>query len=96
MTEQSSQIETFLAQMNGTIEALVLAFGGLVATHSEPEKPMALLQGMLDATRPEKGKVLSPSQAAYFAGTAAAVSKLAAAAKLARDVQAMNRSGTKQ
>ena len=97
MAAQQSPIEAFLAQMNGTIEALVLAFGGLIATHPDPDKPMALLQSMLDAaaTGQQNGEQ-NAAAAAYAAGTRAAVTKLVAAAKLARDVQAMKQAGPTQ
>jgi hypothetical protein len=97
MADQQAPIEAFLAQMNGTIEALVLAFGGLIATHPNPERPMALLQSMLDAASAgQDGKEPNAAAAAYAAGTRAAVTKLAAAAKLAREVQAMEQAGPTQ
>ena len=97
MAQQPLQIETFLAQINGTVEALVLAFGGLIATHPNPEKPMALLQSMLDATATAQGdQKPNAAAAAYIAGTRAAVTRLAEAAKLARDVQAMKQAGPRQ
>lgn len=90
-------IEEFVAQISGTVDALVLAFGGLVALHPEPQKPLALLHSILEAANePASGTPLSPQRKAYLAGTTAAVARLAQAAKLAQDVQAMNQSGPKQ
>jgi hypothetical protein len=45
--------EDFLAQVNGTIEALVLGFGILAATHPEKEKVTALIKTMIDQYAPE-------------------------------------------
>ena len=44
MSEQTA--EELYAQLNGTVEALVLAFGALVATHSEKEKAMAVITAL--------------------------------------------------
>jgi hypothetical protein len=92
---EKSQVEEFLAELNGTVEALVFAYGGLVATHPEPAKPLALLNSLLEAAT--KSSTSSPStQFAHKKGMVAAFSKLAEAAKFAHDVQAMNRGGPKQ
>ena len=39
--------EEFLAQVNGTVEALVLGFGILAATHPEKEKVLDLIDRLI-------------------------------------------------
>jgi hypothetical protein len=92
-----AQLDEFLAHMSGTVEALVLAFGALAATHPEPAKIAALLQSMSTAaTTQEDAEGVSPAQAAYQAGTRSAVSRLANAMALAQQVRAMNQAGPTQ
>lgn len=93
----SQSIEEFLAQLNGTVEALSLAYGGLVATHPDPSKPIALLNSMLEAVKSQEGSsATSPVQDAYKAGTIAAIGRLATTAKLAQDIRAMSEAGPRQ
>lgn len=93
----SQSVEDWLTQMNGTVEALVLAFGAVVATHQSPEKVMMALEGIIKATEQvPQGQADTPAARAYKAGTVAAVSRLSASANLAMQVKAMNESGTRQ
>ena len=92
-----TSVEDFLAQMNGTVEALVLAFGALVALHPEGGKVMELLESIRQKATTQAGDAEhSPQQAAYLAGTTAAVAQLAHAVALARAVRQMNQAGPTQ
>lgn len=91
---QQSEIQQFLAEMNGTIEALVLSYGALLASHQDPSKPAALLGTLAKSTIVEESD--SPAQKAYKTGMSKAVSKLAQAAKLAEQVRQMQQSGPRQ
>ncbi len=68
-------LEEWLAQTNGTLQAIVLACTALIATHPEKEKVLALLQALTEqaADVPQD----TPERQHYKLGIREAVSQMA-------------------
>ncbi|MFA6051539.1 MAG: hypothetical protein WC762_03010 [Methylobacter sp.] len=79
------KIEEWLAQINGQVDALVMAVATLTVTHQDPDKVLTLLCSILKKATKEEADL--PTQKAYKIGTAKAVQQLFAAVELAKKTQ---------
>jgi hypothetical protein len=97
MTDEKNQsLGEWTSQINGAIETFALAYGALVATHTDPEGCLRILEGILArAKTQEASKDISPAQQAYINGTKSAVSQLVAAVEIARQVKLAESGGPK-
>lgn len=80
MTEQTAA--EFYAQVNGTVEALVLAFGALAATHPQKEKVMELVTKL--SSHASENPADSAEIRSYKLGIRKAVATLAESVKTAQ------------
>lgn len=89
-------VQEWLAQVNGTLEAVVLACTSMIATHPEKEKVLALLQSLASAASDAPGD--SPETRSHKLGMRTAVAQIAKGvetARLADEIRGLkNESGT--
>ena len=85
MTKNASDMQNWVAQMNGVIDGVVLACTAMLATHPEREKVLETLQGLVKsvADAPQD----TPETQSYKRGIRAVVERFAHGADTAQSAE---------